>query len=293
MLNFLGKKSRRKNIMNRYYSESKLFVWLRKKFGINKPEALGWGEWETYNNNLKAKKPFAFWLTDTLPDLLEKPAEFLIDPLYECKYYLRNRFVSKTHLLRTGLKAGQFHEFENKVLYGLFAELVDFVEIEKAHMQVIWSKEHRDKYSRPKWHKYWLLRWSEWRCPEAGLDHLKWEAELKFDENNGTEKGDPQFNNLTPQAESAIWLMSAYNWWKNDRPLRVDPYDASGITEFHDKMKEKYGKGMWMFNDDMSSEDKAEEHVIYERVSALEKQYADEDTKWLKEVIDHRNELWT
>ena len=278
--------------MNRYYSESKFFLWLRKKLCVDKPEALPWDEWETYHAAAKVNKPFAYWVTETLPDLLEKPAELLIDPLYEVKYYLRNRFIS-SHMLKTGLPKGKFHEYDTKLLHGVFNELVDFIEIEKAHMQVWCGGKDNKKYSNPFWHKFWPLRWIEWRCAEAGIDHLNLEIGLVYNTDCGIEESDPLLGKLTPQAESAIWLLSAYKWWTIERPSRVDPYDKSGITAFSKRLTEKYGDGMWQFNSKITQEEKEEQHALYELVNEIEKQYFDEDTKWLKEVIDHRSELWT
>ena len=49
-------------------------------------------------------------LTETLPDWLEKPAEWVVDPLNDLRYYVKNRYFTQTHYLRTDLKPGDYHE---------------------------------------------------------------------------------------------------------------------------------------------------------------------------------------
>ena len=57
---------------SRNYADSLIFNWLRKSvFQIEKPYALPWGGWEKWNQETKSNRPFAYWITETLQDLLE------------------------------------------------------------------------------------------------------------------------------------------------------------------------------------------------------------------------------
>lgn len=158
--------------MSRHYSSSDLVAWLRKKLKVEKPYALPLGGWEIWENEFKKSRPVAHFLTETLPDIFEYPARWTVDPINNVRYYCRNRWATKTHIMKTGLKPGQWYEFETRVMHGLFNELVDFVEVEKANHMVAWAgKETKAKYAMPWWREFWFAHWGEWRCAEAGLDH--------------------------------------------------------------------------------------------------------------------------
>ena len=134
--------------MTRHYAGSAPVEWLRKKLGINKPRALGWGEWENWDAALKEARPVAFFLTETLPEWLEKPAEWFVDPFSNLRYYINNRWVTKTHYLKTHLKPGQWYEFDTRLLHGMFGELKDFVEIEQAWISLAFMPKKKCKCAK-------------------------------------------------------------------------------------------------------------------------------------------------
>ena len=228
--------------MNRYYADAKPFVWLRKKLRIEKPTALPWGEWERWDKETKSQRPIAFWLTETLPDWLQKPAEWFVDPIDDFRYYIKNRYFDRTHLLRTGLKPGSYHECDTRLMDGIMTTLVDFVEIDKAHMQTVWGdREDRKKYQLPWWRRSRWFRWSRWRSAAAGLAYLHWEAGLVNEAFWYSDPNDPAIGQPTPQALAAKEIINIYEWWVIHRPARLDPHDASGWTAVCDEIRKKYG----------------------------------------------------
>jgi hypothetical protein len=266
------------------YSESKPFVWLREKLKINKPYALPLGGWGIWDKELKKSRPIAYFLTETLPDWLEVPAKWTIDPLSNLSYYLRNRFIARTHMLRTDLEKGKWHEFETRLLHGAFTELVDFVEIEKAWMNVAWSDEGRKKHHVPWWRKHWWSRWKEWRCPQAGVDHLKWEIGL-------LEPG-PVHNQ---QATTAFETLFLYVWWTEVRANRQDEWDESGLREFWNSMDAKYGDH-WLAvagKGKMSMSEKKEYERLSKAMHDLEEARQVEDEEMLIKLVKLRRSLWT
>lgn len=44
---------------------------------------------------------------------------------------------------------------------------------------------------------------------------------------------DPKFGTPTPQAVSSSEILSLYNWWKHERPQRLDPMEESGLKEYY------------------------------------------------------------
>lgn len=166
--------------------------------------------------------------------------------------YFRNRFVKKTHVLKTGLKPGLYHELDERILHGLFNELKDFVEVETAG---------RMRHSKAKY------LFKKGRCPEAGLDHLRWASGLKFGENDLVSKKDSHYGKPTPQAISASKILELYYWWL-DRPNRPDPMEESGFAE--------------------KNEDRT-----FKKLQSIEKKYSKDDEKMLIALIKIRKELWT
>ena len=275
----------------RYYSSSAPFRWLRKNLKLDKPYALPLGEWSNWEAEAKSSRPVAYWLTEILPAWLEKPAEWLVDPVSDSKYYLRNRFITQPHKLKTGLKPGTWHELDTRLLHGLFTELVNFVEIEKAHTQVIWAKpEVGKKYHLPWWRRIHWFRWDTWRSVEAGLDYLRWEITLVKEADWFDSDQHPDIGTPSDQALAAQEILDLYTWWKQTRPARPDEYDASGWTAYCDQVRERYGN---LFEEEKTAAEREQSKLAMDKLRQLENQYNQEDTDMLIRLIRIRQCLWT
>ena len=287
--------------MTRNYQSLAFFEWLREKvFKIEKPGALPWGEWGKWNNNLKTTRPVAYWLTETLPDWLEKPAEWIIDPVYSVKYYIVNRWIDKTHAMESTLERGKWHEFEERLLYCMFDELVNFVEIEQAWHHIMWSDEDQKKYRAP-WYAVGWFRTRTWRSPEAGLAHLKWEQSLAWTEDEVGPDSD-MLGKRTHQAERADEIMALYTWWKEVRPNRGDSWDVSGFRAFWNAMDAKYDvpggeRTSWIGFKNTGKTLTDEENAEYDRLQKLEQGQEEawhtEDEEMMIRLIKLRRSLWT
>lgn len=276
--------------MRRHYSSSAFIKWLRNKLDINKPYALPWGGFEKWEAELKAQRPIAYFFTEVLPEWFEKPAEWLIDPIHEGTYYIRNRFVTQTHVLRTGLEKGKWHELERRMLHGMFNELVDFVEIDQAWHHVVWDNEAKQKYKTPWWRSSSIFRFGEWRNADAGLDYLKWCMTLDDPEKDEHEQ-------CISQAVGARETLVLYSWWKDvylQRP--EDAYNAVGVTEFSERMKEKYGdEATWpgLQKSPLTLDERAEQTKLYDSARTLEEDWVKEEEAMMIRLIKHRQSLWT
>jgi hypothetical protein len=267
--------------MSRYYPNSKFFSWLRNSvFKLDKPYALPWGGWDKWEIETRQARPWAYFFCETLPEILEKPAEWFVDPLYNARYYLRNRFVSKTHYLKTKLEPGQYYEFEKRILHGLFTELVDFVEIEQASHHVAWDEEAREKFKTP-WHQqHRLFRIAEWRCPEAGIAYLQWAMDLDEPDH---------------QRESAREIMILYTWWQEVYLKRQDPWLETGFRAFWDSMEAKYGDN-WLGigqRSKLTKTERAEYDRLHKAVDDLEQARELEEEEMMIRLVKLRKALWT
>jgi hypothetical protein len=177
------------------------------------------------------------------------------------------------------------------LLHSFFNELVNFVEIEVAAREYAYiEKEERKQYLLP-FYRHFLPIYT-WRCSDAGLSHLKWAAELKYDESWMINKEDPCFGQFTPQALAAQETIKLYHWWKYNRPKRPDPMDISGLNKYYET-KDAQGQDSWKDFEDRS----VEEIETYRKLSTLchkiEQEQEDEDTEMLIRLVKLRTHIWT
>lgn len=243
-----------------YFSCSKFADWIR---GVKKPYALGLDEWESWRQDCKSKNPVRYWIAEKGLNKIQDIINFPLDVFRTIKNYIRNKFIDKTHVLNTKLKPGEYYEFDTKLLYGMFEEFIDFVEIECASASVHFNKKE--------------YTFSKGRCAEAGIDYLKWSASLVYNEECGIDKNDKLYNTPTSQAISANKMLELYNWWK-DRPNRPDPADISGWSRHCSLPKQEKNK---------KEKDKA-----FKALLRIEKQQENEDTKMMIELIKLRKHIW-
>lgn len=245
-----------------YWNCSKFADFVR---GEKKPYALTQEEWQDWKNSLKQKHPFRYYLSEVILNKIQNIVYFPSDIFNSIRSYIDNRFVTKTHYLKTGLKPGVYHELDERIIYGLFNELKEFIEREQAHIQS-WHAEKKYKFIKGK-------------CPEAGIDYLKWASELKYDESCGMSKEDPNYGEPTHQALSSRKILELYNWW-NNRPNRKDPMDLSGWSEYCKTKK-------------LGTQTDEEGKEILDKLQKIEEEQEKEDDEMLIELIKLRKSLWT
>jgi hypothetical protein len=295
-----------------YWSCSKFADWLRNVAGApTKPNAGTSEEWRAYRKAARRHSKFFYWLADDGVDAVQNFIHWPTDKLYDFTYWICNRFVEKTHMLSTGLEPG-YHEVEQRILYGLFNTLVVFVEEEKAWMEYICNSE---KYpDLPFWKKRWPFKhFTHFTYPELGLKYLEWESTLKKDDEwfgyKWREKEEPEavaaeraaneeYMKPTPQAEKAMEIISLYYWWKNDRPIRPDPYEISGWTAYCDQKRQKAKEEddddcMSIFDADRTPEEEQQSRTALDKITEIEVAQFDEDTEKMIQLIKLRQGLWT
>ena len=272
-----------------YWTCSKFADWIRgtKKLGAGTSE-----EWDEWTTAAQMKHSFRYWLAEEGLDILQKIVYWPTDKLYAIKYYINNRFVSRTHSLTAhprDIKPGQWQDVGNRFLPCLFNELVDFVEIESAWSHIAWgSEEDKAKYKAPFWASGWF-RWRTWRCPQAGLDHLDWAMTLT--NTDWCTPEDPNYNKPTGQAIRAKEIKELYTWWTVTRPARPDAYDASGWTDYCEKAREFNG-GKLFGNKKTPELEKlsTKSHKLLQKIEAA---YEKEDEAMMIRLIKARDSLWT
>jgi hypothetical protein len=221
---------------------------------------------------------------------------FIPDKIYAVKYYINNRWISRTHSLTAhprDIKPGDWCDVGNRFLPCLFNELVDFVEVELAWWHLVWEdKEKRKKYNAPWWRfGWWNLR--VWRCPQAGLDNLEWQRNLRWTENEvGADS--PNLGKLTPQAIKAQEILDLYTWWTQTYRNRPEPMDASGWSAYCNACREESGGSIWAsMRDTKNKELKKQGDKALKLLRKIETQYEKEDEEMMIRLIKVRHGLWT
>ena len=275
---------------NHYWTCSKFADWVRGTKKLSAGTSEQWDEWTT---TAQMKHNFRYWLAEEGLDYLQRAVYYVPDTIYSIKYYINNRWVTRTHSLTAhprDIKPGNWCDVGNRFLPCLFNELVDFVEVELAWWHIAWDEEARKKFQAP-WYARGWFRWRTWRNPECGLANLEWQRNLRWQENEVGE-GSDNLGKLTPQAIKAQEILDLYNWWTKIHPNRPDPYDASGWTAACEAQREANG-GKLSWNTPKDPVLKKQSNKAHKMLQKIEADYEKEDEQMMIRLIKVRHGLWT
>jgi hypothetical protein len=271
-----------------YWSCSKFADWLR---GTAKLKAGTGKEWRLWEEEAKTSHPIRYWIVEEGLDAVQNFVNWPADKLNDIRYYINNRWVTRSHCLTAhprDIKPGDWCDVGNRFLPCLFNELVDFVEVEQAWHRVLWDAEARKEYRTPWWRSGWL-RWRTWRCPEAGIAHLKWAANLTNAE--FLEEDEKHLEEPTYQAKAAKEILELYTWWKEVYPNRPDVHDVSGWSDYCEMRREK---GYRFFDMEDKTPEEAEQcRTALDKSREIEEAYEKEDEEMMIRLIKVRQSLWT
>jgi hypothetical protein len=270
-----------------YWTCSKFADWIRGTTKLKCGTSEEWHDWEV---RAKAAYPVRWWIAEEGLDYAQQFVYYIPDKLNDVRYYINNRWVSNTHALTAharDIPRGQWQDVGNRFLPCLFNELVDFVEVEQAWHHVLWDEEARKKYAVPWWRSGWL-RWRTWRCPEAGIEHLKWAMTLT--NKDFIEEGETP--ELTHQAKAAKEILELYTWWTVTYRNRPDPYEASGWSAACEAQRLANG-GRLSFSSPKDPVLKKASDKAHKLLQKIEKAYEKEDEEMMIRLIKVRESLWT
>jgi hypothetical protein len=276
-----------------YWTISKFADWIR---GTPSPGAQTAEGWDAWHEKAKIAHPIRYWIAEEGLDYLQKFVYYIPDALDSVRYYVNNRWVTKSHALTAhprDIKPGNWCDVGNRFLPCLFNELVDFVEIEQAWHHCIWSDEAKTKFNVPWYRKGWL-RWRTWRCPEAGMEYLTWASGLTVGEDMGAEPGSKGFGEPTYQAKAAKEIIELYTWWTTVYRNRPDVHDVSGWSAYCEASRAANGGSLWgSLSADKTPEMKKMGATALKLSQKIEKAYDKEDEEMMIRLIKIRASLWT
>lgn len=156
------------------------------------------------------------------------------------------------HMINTHL-GYDYHEIDDRMLHGMFSLLVEYVEVELAHMWSMHSEVHSKR--------------------AAGLAYL-----------------DSQISDILME-EGDAWtyreIRELYLWWVDERPDRMDPFEL--IADDFTKTIAVHGT---LFSDKDSPEHKELDRAS-QQADELETSYHMQDQEQLIRLIRIRRSLWT
>ena len=272
-----------------YWSIGKFADWIR---GTPKIKCGTSEEWDAWEATAKAAHPVRWWIAEEGLDHLQTIVCYIPDKLNDIRYYINNRWVSHSHALTAhprDIKPGSWSDVGNRFLPCLFNELVDFVEIEQAWHHCMWSDEAKTEFEVPWWRSGWL-RWRTWRCPEAGMEYLKWASSLTnvdFLDEDKKHEAVPTY-----QATSAKEIIELYTWWTVTYRNRPDAYEASGWTAACEASRIANG-GKLSFSSDKDPVLKKASDKAHKLLQKIEADYEKEDEAMMIRLIKIRQSLWT
>ena len=277
-------------MIRNYWSCSTLADWLR---GTKKLSAGSSEEWDNWSTQAQMKHNFRYWAAEEGLDMLQRIVCYIPNQIYAFKYYINNRYVTRTHSLTAharDIKPGTWQDVGSRFLPCLFNELVDFIETETAWSHIAWgSAEDRAKYNPPFWATGWF-RWRTWRCPQAGLDHLDWAMTLTNEEwLDEDKKGEAV---PTSQALAAKEMKELYTWWTVTYRNRPELHEASGWSAYCEASRTANG-GKLSWSSDKSPELKKMGTKALKLLQKIEADYEKEDERMMVRLIKIRQCLWT
>jgi hypothetical protein len=272
-----------------YWTCSKFADWVRGTTKLKVGTSEEWHEWE---DRAKRDYPVRWWLAEEGLDHLQTVVFYIPDKLYALKYYINNRWVTRTHALTAhprDITPGNWCDVGNRFLPCLFNELVEYVEVELAWWHIAWDDEARKKFQAP-WYSRGWFRWRTWRSAECGLANLEWQRKLIHDDEYC--KDEKYYMKPTPQAVKAQEILDLYIWWTQVYRNRPDPYEASGWSEACEAQRLANG-GKLSFSTSKDPVLKKQSDKAHKLLQKIEAQYEKEDEEMMIRLIKVRHGLWT
>jgi hypothetical protein len=264
-----------------YWSCSKFADWIRGTEKLSHGTSDEWAEWEQTARLKKVR----YWLAEEGLSALQDFVNWIPDRLHSVKYYVNNRWVTKTHALTAhsqDIKPGTWCDLGYRFLPAMFNELQEFVETELAWWHIAWDDEAKKKFKAPFWARGWW-RVRTWRCPEAGLANLEWQMAL-------TENGQP-----TQQAIDAREIHDLYIWWTEIYRTRPSTHDASGWSQVVDEIEKTVGGEhlLSLFSKKIPEDLRDKKRKATKNMDRIDRDYEAEETDMMIRLIKIRFRLWT
>lgn len=246
----------------------KIYTRFKNWLAYNPPFALGLEEWRSFKAEFRMNAPIRYYFYYTLPKMLY-PIQYRFIKLHEFIIY---RTTRRYHVIDTG-HSPDYMSIDDRMLYGMFNLLKDYVEKDKAVNWMRFIKEKRSfKFRFP------FYRSKFYSNPGYGIKYLEWEAGLD-------DPSIPLHEQSARQAITARETLALYNWWLNIRPERYTrsppEYDNQGFEDAEldprfNREAEDYKEYLKWITADFKNDDN----------------FYEEDSAMLCRLINIRGDMW-
>ena len=161
--------------------------------GVESDEARSSNDWHEFREYHKEHNPIRYFINNDFESIFIWPWSMRLERAID---WVKYRTTRRYHIVNTGMEPG-YSDVSERMLHVNFNMLKDFVEIEKAHMYEVFVNNGVTGNA-------------------AGVAHLMWEMGLEEQEEFGNNQ----------QAKNAREIYDLYNWWIDERPLRVEPMET-------------------------------------------------------------------
>lgn len=250
----------------------------------NSATSEGWNEW---NKQARMKK-VRWFFADTLPYSFSK---LIIWPVGRVKDWIRYRTTSKYHIIKLDHEPG-YMEASERLLYSGFTILRKFVEGEKAWMQHISNSSSVDidfmdaVLVARKEKKIWKRADKR----QYAMKYLDWEISLAKENEESSEITMSD----NPQSFIASEIKELYVWWKDIRPVRIDPYENKYYVLYHESRSKRNADESPLFGEDDDTPEERDNMLKGHKLSdILSKSNSNDDEEMFIRLIKIREGLWT
>jgi len=152
------------------------------RFDWRKPFALGFGEWDEWRDDMKARFPVRFFIYETIPDLWDDVWKYGIYRFFhDLKWKILHRYHPRHqyNIVRTNLEPG-YYDPDTQIFESVFTLLTTFVEHNTQSQAVAWDEE--DGHAEAWAEMNELVHWYKEIYPnrEKELDRLRPEPRVSF-----------------------------------------------------------------------------------------------------------------
>ena len=221
-------------------------------FGVHRIQSGTSEEWKQWEHDFIVNHPKLNKFYENL-ETLQHIVQWPFEQIHNGLYYIRYRFIKKTHYAPSYLPSGKWYDTDVRMLHSMFGLLTDYVEIELAYMNKLC--ESNSYQSNGSW--YELMR-----SREDGLKYIEWECANSGDD-------------TTPAVKRDLYL-----WWNDVRPQREDPYEVTGYNEYCDVN----GWDNW-------ETDVPQLRYMLNKIRVMEEEYEIEDTEMMLKLVKIRHSL--
>lgn len=217
----------------KHWCLGKFAKWLVRRAGMDTPYALTIEGWDEYYAQFKQQAPFTYYFVESVIPSIQNICYLPSDIFHGIRIYYDNAIKNKVHYLKTGLPVGVWYDTDMRLLCGSMNSLVDYVEIELAH---IYTFTNDDPNIRADFYHYGRSEAGGKRWLQEQIDE-EYTCEVSFSDNDENAKEWKEQDERSFHERKDIYkdMQEIYLWWKEYFKKAIMDYEIEIDQELEDK----------------------------------------------------------